>query len=74
MEVKRFLTVGDLIKELKDVPSGTKVRYSRRKPNNLYTSEPLHDICFSNGVVLLTTYYTDKGTLKQKENNLDDFL
>lgn len=72
MKVERYLTVGDVLEELKDLPKDTKVRYSRRKSEDLYSSEPLHDIYFKEGTVLLTTYYTYNGNIKQMES-LDNF-
>ena len=65
MKVERYLTVGDLLEELKDLPKDMKVRYSKRKSKDLYTSSPLHDILIDGNNVLLTTYYTLNGNIKQ---------
>lgn len=73
MKVERYLTVGDLLEELKDLPKDMKVRYSKRKSKDLYTSSPLHDILFDGNNVLLTTYYTLNGNIKQM-GSLDKFF
>lgn len=73
MKVERYLTVGDLLEELKDLPKDMEVRYSKRKSKGLYSSSPLHDILIDEDNVLLTTYYTLNGNIKQIES-LDKFF
>jgi len=73
MKVERYLTVGDLLDELKDLPRDMKVRYSKRTSDDLYSSTPLHDIWIVSDTVLITTYYSKAGNIKQMDT-LDKFL
>ena len=73
-EFKRLLKVKDVLAVLNEADPEADIRWSRVNPDGTYGSMPLHDVSICpDGKVLIKTFYTEHGNIKQPSINLDDF-
>ena len=73
-DFKRLLKVKDVLAVLNEADPEADIRWSRVNPDGTYGSMPLHDVSICpDGKVLIKTFYTEHGNIKQPSINLDDF-